>query len=131
MNDQNTIESGMDLEGRLRFNADALIQAPSGIEIPGTSYAIAWQKGEESRKTVVLATCAILDDVRAVDAGDELAERIRFECKGMRSAIEGAHVPDSLHLYNWNDKPHRLVYDAANLMVEAADAIADKQSRPS
>lgn len=122
--DTSDIEAQMDLEGRLRYNAEALRQAPSGIVVPGTFYAEGWQEGGESRKEVMRIACSALDNVPADEIGDELAHRIRSETRAMLAGIEGDGTPGSFHAFNWDDKPHRLLYDAAGLMIEAADAIA-------
>lgn len=124
MSHDHDIEAQMDLEGRLRFHAEALRQAPSGVVVPGTCYAEGWQEGADSRGEVLRIACSVLENVPAEEIGDELAERMRFEASAMRAAVEGRHVADTFHLMNWDDKPHRLLYDAAGLMIEAADAIA-------
>jgi len=126
LNDDHDIEAQMDLEGRLRFHAEALLQAPSGVVVPGTCYAEGWQEGDESRGEVLRMACSVLENVPADEIGEELADRMRFEASAMLAASEGGHVPGTFHLINWNDKPHRLIYDAARLMIEAADAIAAK-----
>lgn len=127
--DTGDIEAQMDLEGRLRYNAEALRQAPSGIVVPGTFYAEGWQEGDESRKEVMRIACSALDNVPADEIGDELAHRIRAESRAMLAGIEGVETPGSFHAFNWDDKPHRLLYDAAELMIEAADAIAARATR--
>lgn len=50
--------------------------------------------------------------------------RLRFEAEAMRLAPSGQDTPGTFHLGNWQDKPHRVLYDACRLMEEAADEIA-------
>jgi purine nucleoside phosphorylase len=42
----------------------------------------------------------------------------------MYAAVNGDEYGDTFHLQNWNDKPHRVVYDAIKLLREAAEALS-------
>lgn len=115
---------GMDMEGLLRSHGPALILAPSGETVPGLSYAEDWQDGTEGRTRALRTACDLLDQARPLVADDALAAEIGHETAAMRAATRGRDTVDSSHLYDWNDKPHRLLYDAAGLMERAADALA-------
>jgi hypothetical protein len=52
-----------------------------------------------------------------------LEGRLRFEAIAMKAAINNEDTPGSLHLGNWHDKPHRVLYDAIDLMEDAADRL--------
>jgi hypothetical protein len=52
-----------------------------------------------------------------------LEGRLRFEALAMKAAINNEDTPGSLHLGNWHDKPHRVLYEAIDLMVAAADRL--------
>lgn len=122
--DASILLMGMDTEGALRFHADAVRHAPSGVETPGLDYAGLWQNGEEGRVEALGKACDLLD----LAATDErmpapLREEILAETSSMRAATDGVDVGDAFHMANWDDKPHRLMYDAHGLMIRAADAI--------
>lgn len=121
------IDGGMDLEGRLRFHAQALQSAPSNDEVPGTPYAVDWQANEAGRVRTLESACTLIETAAGdPHIGKELSERMNAASASMRAAGNGRYVPDTFHLLNWEDKPHRLLYEAHDLMVEAADAIAAK-----
>lgn len=54
---------------------------------------------------------------------EELIKGLRAEAEAMRQAVNGIDTDGYFHRYNWEDKPHRVVYDAANRMKAAADRI--------
>jgi hypothetical protein len=41
----------------------------------------------------------------------------------MKAAVSGEVVGETFHAANWADKPHRVLYDAVNLLLKAADEI--------
>jgi hypothetical protein len=61
--------------------------------------------------------------------GWSLEARLRFEAETMRLAPSGQDTPGTFHLGNWQDKPHRVLYDACRMMEEAADEIASLETR--
>jgi hypothetical protein len=56
-----------------------------------------------------------------------LADRLRYEAEGMDMAMHGEEFGDTKHLQNWQDKPHRVVFDATKLLREAADALSAQE----
>ena len=54
----------------------------------------------------------------------DLEGRLRFEASAMRAAVNGEYTPGTFHLLNWQDKPHRVIFDACRLMEEAAAALS-------
>ena len=48
---------------------------------------------------------------------------LRYEADAMYAAIQGEECGDTHHAYNWSDKPHRVLYDAINMMRRSADTI--------
>jgi hypothetical protein len=115
----------MDLEGSLRFNANALHLAPSGEIVPGTDYATRWQSGVEGR-TMVIATACDLLEAAVPSLSPALGAEITTECAALRAATRGRQIGDGFQLYNWEDKPHRLAYDAMRMMEGAADDLASR-----
>lgn len=118
------VTDGMDLEGRLRFHADAIRKAPSLEPVPGTGHAERWQRGRDGRADVIREACALLDEVGEGDVGTRLAIELRVQSGAMLAGLDGIDTAGTFHGLNWNDKPHRVAYDAASLMERAADAIA-------
>lgn len=58
------------------------------------------------------------------DDENNLLARLYTEAESMKAAVHGECLYDTFHLMNWQDKPHRVVFDATKLMIEAADRIA-------
>lgn len=52
-----------------------------------------------------------------------LAQRLRDEAAAMRAAVNAERIGETFHAFNWGDKPHRVLYDATRMMLEAADAL--------
>lgn len=122
--DASILLMGMDLEGALRFHAEAVRNGPSGRTTPGLEYAELWQQGRDGRTKAVLMICDLLDlAVASTRLPETLATEIVDSNVSMRAAMEGRHVEGTFHLLDWNDKPHRLLYDAYALMNRAADAL--------
>lgn len=113
----------MDLEGSLRFHANALHLAPSGEVVPGTDYATLWQSGVEGRTTAIAGACDLLEGA-VPSLSEELGVEIATECAALRAATQSRQIGDGFQLYNWEDKPHRLAYDAMRMMESAADDLA-------
>jgi hypothetical protein len=121
----NNDDTTRDPEGLLRFNAAAMILAPSNEPTPGTSFAENWQSGEEGRIRALGEACRILDEAAShPKVAGPLGDEIHAETKAMMAATKGVHTEDTFHAWNWDDKPHRLLYGASDLMTRAADAIA-------
>lgn len=59
----------------------------------------------------------------------DLEGQLRFDAMAMRKAMEGEVVPGTEYAENWQDKPHRVVFDACELMEMAADRIAELEDR--
>lgn len=76
-----------------------------------------------------LALTAALSDTGKVE-GAELADRPRYEADGMHAAIQGEEYGDTFRYQNWNDKPHRVVYDAIDLLREAGGALSPAPVEP-
>jgi hypothetical protein len=64
---------------------------------------------------------------------------LRQEADAMKAAVSGIPVGETLHAVNWADKPHRVLYDALNLLLQACEEIdrlnaavanAPKQTEP-
>jgi len=128
--DPSILLMGMDLEGALRFHAEAIRWAPSGTVTPGLDYTELWESGRQGRTSVVLKVCDLLDLAAGHDAvPSDLRGDIAASNASMRAAMQDRHVPDTFHLLNWNDKPHRLLYDAYDLIERAADAVAGLPAR--
>lgn len=63
------------------------------------------------------------EDVKSIMAQMPLNGRLRFAASAMAAAINGEEVPGTSYFANWNDKPHRVVHDAVDLITEAADRL--------
>lgn len=113
----------MDLEGSLRFHANALHLAPSGEVVPGTEYATLWQSGVEGRTTAIAGACDLLEGA-IPSLSRDLGAEVSTRCAALRGATQGRQIGEGFELYNWEDKPHRLAYDAKDLMERAADELA-------
>jgi hypothetical protein len=62
-------------------------------------------------------------EARAIIAAMPLEGRLRFEAIAMQAAVNGDETPGTSHLGNWHDKKHRVLNEAIDLMVEAADRL--------
>jgi hypothetical protein len=54
-------------------------------------------------------------------------DRLRYEADAMFAAIQGEQYGDTFHAYNWADKPHRVLYDAIDLMRNSASTVESLQ----
>ncbi|MBA8797876.1 hypothetical protein FHW77_001558 [Agrobacterium sp. RC10-4-1] len=52
---------------------------------------------------------------------------LRYEADAMFAAIQGEQHGDTFHVYNWADKPHRVLYDAIDLMRKSASTLESLQ----
>lgn len=51
-------------------------------------------------------------------------EKMVDEALAMKLAVTGDAHGDYFHAFNWSDKPHRVVYDAAKIINAAAAELA-------
>lgn len=51
-------------------------------------------------------------------------EKMIDEALAMKLAVAGECYGEYFHAFNWSDKPHRVVYDAARIIKDAAAELA-------
>lgn len=61
--------------------------------------------------------------IAAIEREDVTPDRLRYEADAMHAAVNGEEYGDTFHWQNWNDKPHRVVFDAVDLLRGAAEQL--------
>lgn len=58
--------------------------------------------------------------IAAIEWIDVTPVLLHYEADAMHAAVNGEKYGDTFHWQNWNDKPHRVVFDAVDLLRAAA-----------